>query len=103
MGRKKLFRDGNRICSKCDSEESTEHPFPPTGNQCKSCLQEYNTVYIRNKRGHKSRSEKLTLEERHANKLESARQWRANNPEQAKLSTKKQHDKRPLRKLKSDV
>ena len=101
MGRKRLFTDGYRICSKCGSEESDEHPFPPTGNQCKSCLQDYNTTYIRTKRGHKPRSEKLSAEQRHQNKLESGRRWheKARQGKQAKTLTAEEQEQLRIKRL----
>jgi hypothetical protein len=99
MGRKKLFRDGYRICSKCNTEESDDCPFPPTGNQCKSCLQDYNTTYIRNKRGQKPRSEKMSAEQRHQNKLESTRRWHKKAKQGKALSAEEQEQLRIKRLL----
>src|SRR5690349_19523774 len=89
MGRKKLYSEGHRKCSKCGIEESEEHPFHPKWNQCKRCIQSYNTEYQRKRRGHKSRDEKLSPEQQKQNKSESNRRWRQNNPEQAKLIRRK--------------
>lgn len=93
MRPKKPLSDEPRQCSKCYVLESDEHPFPPKWNQCKRCLQDYNTEYQRKRKGYKPRDEKLSPEQRKQNKSESNRRWRQNNPEQAKLSRRKQHEK----------
>jgi hypothetical protein len=91
MGRKKVFQEGERQCIKCDAKESDGHPFPPNGNRCKICTKEYNTKYQRERRGGKSRDEKLTLEQRRQHKKEINKRWKENNPEKVKLSDKKQY------------
>src|SRR4051812_10952035 len=99
MGRHKVFCDGYRVCSKCSTQESDECPFPPAGNQCKKCLREYNTVYIRNKRGHKPRSKKMSAEQRHQNKLESTRRWHKKVRQGKALSAEEQEQLRIRRLL----
>ena len=49
--RRPVYSGGEpRQCSKCHALESVEHPFPPKWNQCKRCLQNYNTKYQRQQR-----------------------------------------------------
>ncbi len=99
MGRKKLYTDGYRICSKCNNEESTEHPFLPTGNQCKSCLQEYNTLYIRNKRGSKPRSRMSPDERRQAQAESRKRQRVANEKNKKQPLTLEQQEQLRIKRL----
>jgi hypothetical protein len=75
-----------RTCSKCDGSEN-DKPFPPIGSQCSDCLREYNTAYIRNKRGSKPRGPLLTEEQKRQHQKESNKRYRANNPRKSKQSS----------------
>ncbi len=77
----KLTNPFPRTCIKCEGSE-IDKVFPDKGNQCKECLKEYNTLYVRNKRGSKPRS-RMTTEQRRQAQKESKQRQKANKAKKA--------------------
>lgn len=85
-----------RRCSKCNVEESEEHPFAAVRRLCRSCNAERDREYrAKNKEKVQASTKRRTTRWRAAHKdkyNESQREWRKKNPEKVRGYYRKYRD-----------